>query len=617
MRLALAAAVLAAAALPSAAVAGITLKAPDISDYPTMRLTVVTSHPVRKPPTLRENGRRVADVVAKNRGTDKAVVIAIDRSRSMAGKRLDDAVAAARALLRSKRPDDPVELVAFAESSQSLTSFSTDPSDAAAALSSLAANGELGTALYETVAQTSDALSRSELLNRVLIVITDGRDVSTQGSLREAIDAARDSGVAVYAIAIGGGSHEPLRQLAGATGGTYSEAASSGALTGIAAAVSRQVARTWQLTYETRTAPGDRVRLTLSQPGAGTITRTIAIPTSAGRPPDESGVSKFLFHSAAGNLLFALLIGLVASLGVMYGLSARDIRRIRRRLEPHVPAREDPRAQQTPRRFAALSGLFATTERVVGRTRVWRKLGEALERADASVRPAELFWLMLGGGLVLGLLLLLVGLPSALALLAVPLGAALPYAFVAIKGSRRQAAFDEQLADVLMTMAASVRVGHTFRQSMQAVVRESQEPASKEFKRVLLESDLGRPPDRALADMAKRLGSTNFDYVVSVVAIQREVGGSLATLFDMVAETVRQRQQFAKKMHALTSMGRISAYVLCVLPFVVVAAMSALNYDYMSPLFTTAVGRLLIVLALAGMAVGSLVLKKIVSFRMA
>jgi tight adherence protein B len=152
---------------------------------------------------------------------------------------------------------------------------------------------------------------------------------------------------------------------------------------------------------------------------------------------------------------------------------------------------------------------------------------------------------------------------------------------------------------------------------MQAVVKESQEPASKEFKRVLLETDLGRPPDEALSDMATRLGSSNFDYVVSVVSIQREVGGSLATLFDMVSETVRQRQQFAKKMRSLTAMGRVSAYILIVLPFVLVALLSIINYNYMKPLFTTATGRFLIVVALCGMAIGSLVLKKIVSFRMA
>ena len=64
-------------------------------------------------------------------------------------------------------------------------------------------------------------------------------------------------------------------------------------------------------------------------------------------------------------------------------------------------------------------------------------------------------------------------------------------------------------------------------------------------------------------------------------------------------------------------MGRVSAYVLIVLPFFLVAIMSAINAHYMAPLFTTTLGRFLIVVALCGMAIGALILKKIVSFRMA
>ena len=107
-----------------------------------------------------------------------------------------------------------------------------------------------------------------------------------------------------------------------------------------------------------------------------------------------------------------------------------------------------------------------------------------------------------------------------------------------------------------MTLAASLKAGHSFRQAIQAVVDEGQPPASKEFKRVLTETRLGRPMDDALADMAERLGSKNLSFVVTAVTIQRQVGGSLAGIFDMVADTVRQRQQFARKIRSLTAMGR-------------------------------------------------------------
>ena len=617
MRKALWATALAALLLPGASQAGVRLSGLDTSGYPSLRLTVVTSKPVAKPPALRENGHRVRDVAAQSLGTGKALVLAVDSSESMAGQPLADAVAAAKVFLHAKRPDDRVALVTFSTQDRQLTGFSTDASSASDALDQLTATRKQGTALYETVAQASQALSKDQLLNRVLVVITDGHDVSNRGSLSNAIASARDAGVAVYTIGIGTGAQQSLERLAASTGGAYSQAASSAALSGIARQVAREFARTWQLTYATRTPPGDRLRLAVTQAGAGTAERTFLIPATAGEPARESGVSRFFLHTTPGNLLVALLIGALLSLGAMALLSAHEVGRVRKRLSPHVPNRERPSEEPRTGRLSAFSGFFAATERAFGRFGFWAKLSHTLERADSSLRSAELFWITVGSGFGLAIVVALIGLPPVLVVFAIPVGGVIPYLVLLYKGGARQKAFDDQLADVLMTIAASVRVGHTFRQSMQAVVKEAQEPASKEFKRVLLETDLGRPPDEALSDMAKRLGSSNFEYVVSVVSIQREVGGSLASLFDMVSETVRQRQQFAKKMRSLTAMGRVSAYVLIILPFLLVALLSIINYTYMKPLFTTATGRFLIVVALCGMAIGSLILKKIVSFRMA
>ena len=125
---------------------------------------------------------------------------------------------------------------------------------------------------------------------------------------------------------------------------------------------------------------------------------------------------------------------------------------------------------------------------------------------------------------------------------------------------------------------------------MQAVVDEAHPPASDEFKRVLTETGLGRPMDDALAEMAERIGSENFAFAITAVTIQRQVGGSLAGLFDMVADTVRQRQQFARKIRGLTAMGRMSAYVLIGLPFFIALAITVMNPDYMAPLYHTSAG---------------------------
>ena len=115
--------------------------------------------------------------------------------------------------------------------------------------------------------------------------------------------------------------------------------------------------------------------------------------------------------------------------------------------------------------------------------------------------------------------------------------------------------------------------------------------------------------------MADRIGSKNLSFVITAVTIQRQIGGSLAGLFDMVADTVRQRQQFMRKVRGLTAMGRMSAYVLVGLPFFIAVVVTMMNPVYMSPLYHSSTGHKLIATGFGMLLVGSLMLKKTVSFK--
>jgi tight adherence protein B len=190
-----------------------------------------------------------------------------------------------------------------------------------------------------------------------------------------------------------------------------------------------------------------------------------------------------------------------------------------------------------------------------------------------------------------------------------------PIGYVSFRATRRIRAFDNQLPDLLITIAASLKAGHSFRQGIQSVVEEGIDPAAKEFRRVLTETQLGKPMDDALSDLGTRIGSKNLTFVINAVTIQRQIGGSLAGLFDMVADTVRQRQQFARKVRGLTAMGRMSAYVLIGLPIFVGVVVTLLNPAYMSPLYHTGTGQKVLVAGLLMILTGSAIIKKIVSFR--
>jgi tight adherence protein B len=230
-------------------------------------------------------------------------------------------------------------------------------------------------------------------------------------------------------------------------------------------------------------------------------------------------------------------------------------------------------------------------------------------------RAGEVLIVALGAGFIAGLLFAVLFASPVFGLVGMVLGFFVPIAVIWHKAGSRLKKFENQLPDLLITMAASLKAGHSFRQGVQSVVDEGAEPAAREFKRVLHETQLGKPMDNALADMAERVGSENLSFVVTAVTIQRQIGGSLAGLFDMVADTVRQRQQFARKIKGLTAMGRMSAYVLVGLPFFMAALVTLMNPTYMAPLYHTSAGHILIIVTLVMMGLGSLMLKKIVSFR--
>jgi tight adherence protein B len=539
----------------------------------------------------------------------------------MRGAPLTDASAAARSFLGSKTPSDEISVVAFGYGAYALSRASTSAIDADIALANLAVDAKQGTALYDAVVLASRQLAAQHLSARVLILLTDGHDAGSHATLEAAVTAAKNAGVAVYAIGIEGEGFTPdaLTRLARETGGQYYGARSTSALADVYGSIAAALKHTWRLEYVTAARPGDRIQLEASVVGAGTSSADYSLPTFGLHLSKPSPPSKLIPKNAygpGGPLAVGVAVATLFLVAAFLFLAALRGSWVRTRIAAHVgdtkATSKDKRREQ---RLAALTAVFRATEGAFGHMRQWRKVQRILERADLPLKTVEFFWIMVGGGLGLGLVTAVAGQQPLVILVAMCLGGGVPFMYVLMKMRRRLRAFEDQLPDVLITIAASLKAGHSFKQGLQAVVDEGQPPASSEFKRVLTETSLGRPMDEALEAMAERAGSKNFEFAITAVTIQRQVGGSLASLFDMVADTVRQRQQFARKIRSLTAMGRMSAYVLAGLPFFVGGSITLLNREYMHPLYHTSTGHMLIVMGLCMMAVGSLILKKIVSFR--
>ena len=240
------------------------------------------------------------------------------------------------------------------------------------------------------------------------------------------------------------------------------------------------------------------------------------------------------------------------------------------------------------------------------------KLDAQLEAAGVSLRSGEFVVATVGAALLGGVLgmamlqnLLLAGVTGLV-------GGLLPTLVLRMSLGRRGEKMREQLPDVLTIMASSLRAGHSFLQALDTTAREIAAPANVEFQRLVAEIRLGRPAEDALESLADRVGSSDFRWAVLAVNIQREVGGNLAEILDNVSDTLRERATMRRQIRVLTAEGRLSAWVLAILPFAIAIYMFAVNPDYISLLFTTQIGLFMLGTAGVLMVLGILWMRKIV-----
>jgi tight adherence protein B len=198
-------------------------------------------------------------------------------------------------------------------------------------------------------------------------------------------------------------------------------------------------------------------------------------------------------------------------LAVTFAFSAAQGGRLQRRLAPHLGEAPRRRPTQEKGRLVLLAQLFSATEEVFSGARLWTKLQRMLERADVPMRTVE-FVYVIGGGALIGLIVSMVLLHSGfLAFLGLLAGGAVPVGWLVMKAKRRERAFEDQLPDVLVALAATLKAGHSFRQALKTVADEGRPPASKELNRVLTEARLG-------------LINARIDLIVARAQLSRAVG---------------------------------------------------------------------------------------------
>ena len=375
-------------------------------------------------------------------------------------------------------------------------------------------------------------------------------------------------------------------------------------------ALAREIQRTWRLSYVSSGRPGDRLSLELRAAGHSSRLDTHV-------PEREHGLlaripSTLTDGAGSAAALVALAASLLGAAGVIL---SRRLRRspVAKLLEPHLVVREEAASKPSARQ--RLDGLVTWAEESLDQLPGSGRLRTQVERSGLRLRLGHLPYLSFAGAFLAGAAGAIVGAGAFLTVLLMLAGLVAPLAALKIAAQRRRKAFDAQLPDVLAMIASTLRAGHGLRPALRGIADESSPPAREEFARVLAEDRLGRPLDEAIVGMCERIGSPDLEYVATAVSVQSQAGGSLATTFDTMSETVRERQRHARKVRALTSMGRMSAIVLALMPIGLAFLLTLISPSYMRPLWSSSPGHFLIVFSLISMGIGALILKRIVNVR--
>jgi tight adherence protein B len=311
-----------------------------------------------------------------------------------------------------------------------------------------------------------------------------------------------------------------------------------------------------------------------------------------------------------------LLIGFTVLFGFIGSLLALRRTKIASRLDKYTmrvnqDEPSDLQAGKEPKLSAGRRLIAAVGSRFEGKSFIGRWEKE-LERAGLPLKAGEFFVLrLLVAGIMTGIGYLMHFQGIAL-LPALWVGYLLPKFYMKRRKEKRLARCASQLAVSLGTMATAMRAGFSFMQAMQLVGREVPDPIGPEFDRTLREINFGVPVEEALQRLLERLPDADLELVITALLVQRSTGGNLSEILESMQETIHARVRIQEELKALTAQGRLSAWIISLLPIVLGVLINLMNPEYFSPLLTHPIGWMLLGMGAVSGLIGWMAIRKIV-----
>jgi tight adherence protein B len=196
------------------------------------------------------------------------------------------------------------------------------------------------------------------------------------------------------------------------------------------------------------------------------------------------------------------------------------------------------------------------------------------------------------------------------------IGFAFPPLLVSRSKKQRGELFNKQLSEALVIMGNSVKGGFTFFQSMEGVAEDMQPPISYEYAKVLREMHYGVSQEEALKHMVERTQNRDLELLVSAVITSSQVGSNLTDILDTIADTIRERIKIKQEIITLTAQGRVSGFIIGVLPIVLLLAIMIMNPEYYEGFFEATIGKILLSISVVMEFIGFMIIRKIVNIKM-
>lgn len=237
----------------------------------------------------------------------------------------------------------------------------------------------------------------------------------------------------------------------------------------------------------------------------------------------------------------------------------------------------------------------------------------SLQRAGLTLNAREYFILRVVVGIAFAAIILVLSPIPMLAILGVPLGFFLVGIWLKRRITTRRQKLEKQLPEMLMMLSSGLRAGFGMLQALEASGEQMPAPISLEIRRTMRDTAMGASVEQALQSLNERVGSSDFDIVITAIMIQRTVGGNLAEILENVAHTMRERERIRGEIRTLTSQQRLTGYVIGGIPIGLLIIFMLISPDFTGQMFTEPMGRMMLGAAGVMELFGFFVISKIVN----